>query len=68
MGTSRTLKTAALITAAALLIVMAWGLMPTFAQQPPDPGPLTGFTLVDASDQSELAALTDGATVHSRRP
>ena len=68
MGTSLTLKTAALITAAALLIVMAWGLMPTFAQQPPEPGPLTGFTLVDASDQSELAALTDGATVHLDDP
>ena len=32
------------------------------------PGPLTGFTLVDASDQTMLAALTDGASVELADP
>ena len=42
---------------------------PTSTSTPaPDPeeataGPLTGFTLLDASDQTELATLTDGAAV-----
>ena len=29
----------------------------------PDPGPLTGFVLVDASDDADLGAIADGATV-----
>ena len=42
------------------------------ADDPPadvdDPGPLAGFTLVDAADQSVLASLTDGASVELTDP
>ncbi len=36
---------------------------PLLRDSGPDPGPLTGFTLVDASDQTVLTALADGGSV-----
>ncbi len=36
---------------------------PLLRDSGPDPGPLTGFTLVDASDQALLATLADGGSV-----
>ena len=41
--------------------------LPALAQEP-GAGPLAGFTLVDASDQAELATLTDGASVEIADP
>ncbi len=42
--------------------------LPALAQDVGDAGPLAGFTLVDASDQSVLATLSDGASVELADP
>ena len=51
-------------TAVALALVHA---LPALAQEP-GAGPLAGFTLVDASDQTELTTLTDGLSVEVADP
>ena len=47
--------------AAAMAMVLIYAL-PALAQEP-NGGPLAGFTVVDASDQTELATLTDSGSV-----
>ncbi len=42
---------------------LSGGVALTIPGPEPSAGPLTGFTLVDASDQTELATLTDGVAV-----
>ena len=51
-------------TAVALAVIHA---LPALAQEP-NAGPLAGFTLVDASDQTELATLTEGVSVEIADP
>ncbi len=51
-------------TAVALALIHA---LPALAQEP-NAGPLAGFTLVDASDQTELATLTEGVSVEIADP
>ncbi len=62
------------IAVAVFGVLVAWGVamalihaLPALAQEP-SAGPLAGFTLVDASDQAELATLTDGASVELTAP
>ncbi len=62
------------IAVAVFGVLVAWGVamalihaLPALAQEP-GADPLAGFTLVDASDQSELATLTDGASVELADP
>ena len=65
---ARPMVTAAIVLLAAAAVAL--GLiqaLPALAQEP-GAGPLTGFTLVDASDQTELAALTDAASVELADP
>lgn len=47
---------------AAVLLLLAWSHV-AIGSAPPAQGPLTGFTLLDASDQSHVASLTEGATI-----
>ena len=60
----------AAIAVAALLLLSDGGPPPLSALDVTDDaqGPLTGFTLVDASDQFVLASLTDGASVELADP
>ncbi len=55
-----------LVAAVAVALALLYAL-PALAQEP-GAGPLAGFTLVDASDQTELATLTDGASVELADP
>ena len=72
-GTMNVLNARPMVTAAIVLLVataVAKALihaLPALAQEP-GAGPLAGFTLVDASDQAELATLTDGASVELADP
>ena len=58
------------LSALALLVIVLVGmaLWSTLAAAVSATGPLTGFTLVDASDQTKLATLTDGVTVELDDP
>ena len=65
---ARPMVTAAIVLLAATAVAMALiHALPALAQEP-SAGPLAGFTLVDASDQSVLATLTDGASVELADP
>lgn len=44
------------------LLLLVWG-HAAIGSAPPAQGPLTGFSLLYASDQSYLASITDGATI-----
>ena len=56
----------ALLAAAVVAVALIYAL-PALAQEP-NAGPLGGFTLVDASDQTELATLTDSGSVELADP
>ncbi len=65
---ARPMVTAAIVLLAATAVAMALiHALPALAQEP-GADPLAGFTLVDASDQSVLATLTDGASVELADP
>ena len=65
---ARPMVTAAIVLLAAVAVALALlYALPALAQEP-GAGPLAGFTLVDASDQAELATLTDGASVEIADP
>ena len=55
-----------LLAAAVVAVALIYAL-PALAQEP-NAGPLGGFTLVDASDQTELATLTDSGSVELADP
>ena len=65
-GKPTTMGVFALLAAAAVAVAVIHAL-PALAQEL-NTGPLAGFTLVDASDQSELSTLTDGASVELTDP